>query len=384
MATKCLLSSPFQAVHYFFFCMVVLLLLQCCSSTVIRNTTFRPPAVYVFGDSLFDVGTNNYVKFADVQVKANFPFYGIDFPHSLPTGRFSNGFNLADQIVKKMGFRRSPPPFLSLVAGGKCSPKFNQTIIKGVNFASAGSGIFASTGSKFIVVPLKTQIQQFSTVAKNLTFLLGRTHAAAHLAQSVFLFSVGSNDIFDYEKNVTGGNQQFNVSAKAFLTSMISEYGLHLQDLYISGARKFGIVGVPAVGCCPFLRSFNFTGGCIVGANLLAQAFMEGLTVAAQQIGAVAPDVKYSLANAFNLSSDFIQNTTALKLHGFKDVTGSCCGNATVPCSPNSTVCGNRGDNLFWDGFHPTQFVAKLSADAFFGNDPRYVSPVGFGHLIQN
>ncbi|CAL1360285.1 unnamed protein product [Linum trigynum] len=384
MATKCGLSSPFLFV---FFCMVVLqVLLQCCSyAAVMSDNSVPPPAVYVFGDSLFDVGTNNYLENADVRVKADFLFYGIDFPRSLPTGRFSNGFNLADQIVKKMGLRRSPPPFLSLVAGGIFSPNFNQTIIKGVNFASAGSGIFDSTGSKFIVVPLNTQIQQFSTVVENLTCLLGQMPAAAHLAESVFLISAGSNDIFDYMKNIsTDGISFFNVSAKALVASMISQYGLQLQDLYRRGARKFGIVGVPAVGCCPFLRSFNVTGGCNDGANLLAQAFMEGLKTASHQIVTIAPDVKFSLANAFNLSFDFIQNPTALKLQGFKDVTGSCCGNATVPCSPSATVCENHDESLFWDGFHPTQFAAKLSAKAFFGDNSRYVSPVSFSQLFWN
>lgn len=56
----------------------------------------EPPVVFIFGDSTVDVGTNNYLL--NSGAKSNFPYNGIDFANSMPTGRFSNGFNTADQI----------------------------------------------------------------------------------------------------------------------------------------------------------------------------------------------------------------------------------------------------------------------------------------------
>lgn len=56
------------------------------------------PAIYVFGDSLVDVGNNNYLTLSIV--KANHRHYGIDFPDHKPTGRFSNGKNVADFVGK--------------------------------------------------------------------------------------------------------------------------------------------------------------------------------------------------------------------------------------------------------------------------------------------
>lgn len=53
-------------------------------------------AMYVFGDSLVDVGNNNYLKIS--LAKANFPHNGVDFPTGKATGRFSNGKNAADFI----------------------------------------------------------------------------------------------------------------------------------------------------------------------------------------------------------------------------------------------------------------------------------------------
>lgn len=54
------------------------------------------PAIFVFGDSTVDVGTNNFIP--ECRGKANFRYYGIDYPGSVPTGRFSNGYNSADSI----------------------------------------------------------------------------------------------------------------------------------------------------------------------------------------------------------------------------------------------------------------------------------------------
>jgi hypothetical protein len=57
----------------------------------------RPPAMFVFGSSIVDVGNNNYLPGPGVP-RANRPYNGIDFPGSIPTGRFSNGYNTADYV----------------------------------------------------------------------------------------------------------------------------------------------------------------------------------------------------------------------------------------------------------------------------------------------
>lgn len=61
----------------------------------IKNSSGSILAMYVLGDSLLDVGNNNYLHFS--LVKADFPHNGVDFPAG-PTGRFSNGKNTADFI----------------------------------------------------------------------------------------------------------------------------------------------------------------------------------------------------------------------------------------------------------------------------------------------
>lgn len=53
------------------------------------------PALYVFGDSLFDGGNNNWLP---TLAKANYPPYGQNFPKGQSTGRFTNGKLVVDFI----------------------------------------------------------------------------------------------------------------------------------------------------------------------------------------------------------------------------------------------------------------------------------------------
>ena len=72
--------------------LVVLALCHCLLfSTRVKA---KVPAIYVFGDSLADVGNNNYLQFTIL--KANFEHNGVDYPGRKATGRFSNGKNGAD------------------------------------------------------------------------------------------------------------------------------------------------------------------------------------------------------------------------------------------------------------------------------------------------
>lgn len=52
-------------------------------------------ALYVFGDSGIDPGNNNVLP---TLIRSNFPPYGRDFPNGRPTGRFTNGRLITDQL----------------------------------------------------------------------------------------------------------------------------------------------------------------------------------------------------------------------------------------------------------------------------------------------
>lgn len=60
---------------------------------------------YIFGDSLTEVGNNNYLQYS--LARADFPYYGVDFSGGKVTGRFTNGRTIGD-IICALSLSLSP------------------------------------------------------------------------------------------------------------------------------------------------------------------------------------------------------------------------------------------------------------------------------------
>ncbi|CAK9177894.1 unnamed protein product [Ilex paraguariensis] len=325
------------------------------------------PAIFVLGDSTADVGTNSLLP--DSLARADFPFNGIDFPHSRPTGRFSNGFNSADFLAKLTGFKRSPL-LLSLKSG------LPNRLCRGVNFASGGSGLLDITGQTLKVVPLSEQIKQFARVCHNLTALRGPASTEKLLSRPVFCISIGSNDIFGYFLTNS------TVPKEEFITILISMLML-FWSLYSLGARKFGIISVPTIGCCPAQRIFNSTGGCLEAMNDFSRAVYSALDSLLCKISSELPGMKYSLGNTYEM----LYKTLLLSLK-VKNGDTACCGfgtlNAEQPCNATANLFSNRRDYLFWDLYHPSQAASRLATITLDGDGPRFVSPINFAQLAED
>ncbi|KAM3742924.1 hypothetical protein ACB098_07G104900 [Castanea mollissima] len=147
----------------------------------------KVPAMFIFGDSLVDVGNNNHLKFS--LNKADFPHCGINFSNKVSTGRFSNGKNAADFLAEKVGLPTSPP-YLSMI-----SNKSNENFLNGVSFASGGTGIFDDTDKQDQSLSLT---DYFSDVNGELQQHLNSTNLQQFLSKSLFPIVIGSNDIFAY------------------------------------------------------------------------------------------------------------------------------------------------------------------------------------------
>lgn len=77
------------------FIVFAILILQYYSDGVGVVGSERVPALFIFGDSLVDVGNNNFLSSI---AKSNYFPYGIDFNNMQPTGRFCNGKTFVDLI----------------------------------------------------------------------------------------------------------------------------------------------------------------------------------------------------------------------------------------------------------------------------------------------
>ncbi|CAJ1942265.1 unnamed protein product [Sphenostylis stenocarpa] len=305
----------------------------------VAHGTKDAPALFIFGDSTFDVGTNNFLR---SKAQANFPYNGIDFYHSLPTGRFSNGFNTADQIARQLGYQQSPPPFL---ASEKNQYSFKNNILHGVNFASGGSGILRETGSAEWgeVVFFEKQVAQFASVRASISEVLGAAKAAKIVSKALFLISVGSNDIFDFARNDSGS---IHFGAKEYLALVQVTYYYHLKKLYGLGARKFGILSLAPLGCCPAVSSGN-GGNCVKALNDFAVAFHSATLGLLQKLSSELEGFRYSLGNSFAMTTSLLKTPSNF---GLKETKSACCGsgylNGEGGCikAQNASLCAKRED----------------------------------------
>lgn len=71
---------------------VILMKMQCSNGAAVAAR--QVSALFVFGDSLVDVGNNNFLSSL---AKANYYPYGIDFTAG-PSGRFTNGETFVDML----------------------------------------------------------------------------------------------------------------------------------------------------------------------------------------------------------------------------------------------------------------------------------------------
>ncbi|KAK7263011.1 hypothetical protein RJT34_30595 [Clitoria ternatea] len=337
------------------------------------------PTLFIFGDSIFDVGTNNFLR---SKAKANFPYNGIDFYNSIPTGRFSNGFNTADQIARQFGYKQSPPPFLTME---KNQYSFKKNILQGVNFASAGSGILRETGALQWgeVVFFGKQVQQFASVRGNISEILGAAEAATFVSKALFLISAGSNDLFDFTRNHSAS---IHLGQKEYLGLLQLTYYSHIKKLYELGGRKFGILGVAPVGCCPAVTSAN-GGTCVKPLNDLAVAFYSATRDLLTKLSYELQHFEYSLANSFVMTTTLLKSANAF---GLKETRAACCGsgylNGQGGCikAQKANLCRDRKDHLFWDWFHPTEIAAGLAAKTFFGGPSHFVFPLNLCQLASS
>ncbi|KAJ3689695.1 hypothetical protein LUZ61_018859 [Rhynchospora tenuis] len=340
----------------------------CILSVLIKARATVP--IFVFGDSLADNGNNNNLN-VPLLDKSNFAHNGIDFPGRIATGRFSNGFNGVDYIARFLGFPIGPPPYSSIT-------KPNQ-MLRGVNFASAGSGIQDYTGPG--TINMTTQIKNFQKVAQVLRQMLGQSQAEHTIATSIFIIVTANNDMFEYYFATGAANAASN---DQFINNLADRFIQHLMSLYNSGARNFYIAGTGHLGCVPFLTSKNPAGTCIDTLNQLSMKYNTIASARVSQLSSRLQGMRYSYSNIYRMTSDIIESPT---LFGIADVQNACCGdgkfNGEVQCTANVTYCHNRNDHFYWDWFHPTQAIYRITSQMAFFGSLIYSTPISIQQLVM-
>ncbi|EFJ30019.1 hypothetical protein SELMODRAFT_90349 [Selaginella moellendorffii] len=278
------------------------------------------------GDSIFDVGTNKYVK--NSVSRCDFVPYG-ETRFSKPSGRCSDGFIIPDLINKAIGLPFSRP-FLGLKAG--------RQLPLSINFASDGSGLLDSTHSDWGVVSFNEQLKQLTQLSKK----------NLNLNEFVVVISSGGNDIAANLQDIA------NVDLKAMLMSL--EKGL--EQLYKYGFRKIVYSSVGALGCSPIVTS---GGKCVSEINNLVEEFNVQAQGIVLGVAKRFPGMKGTFVDGYSLIKSYVENP---KRFGFKHA-GGCCPNCLSQKNTFSGLCKNPSDYVFWDIIHPTEHTYMLLAKEF-------------------
>ncbi|KAK9950795.1 hypothetical protein M0R45_006264 [Rubus argutus] len=314
------------------------------------------PVTFVFGDSLTEVGNNNYLQYS--LAKSNYPWYGVDYDGGQATGRFTNGRTIGDIISAKLGIP-SPPPYLSLSQN-------DDALLKGVNYASGGAGILNDTGLYFIErLSFDDQIQSFNKTGEVIKAKIGTEAASKLLTEALYFIGIGSNDyVNNFLQPFLPDGQQY--THDDFVELLLGTLEQQLKSLYQLGAQKMTFHGLGPLGCIPSQRVKSKKGQCLKNINLWVLEFNSKVKKLMASLNRQLPKAKLTFADTYSDVLDLITNPTT---YGFKVSNTSCCNvdtNIGGLCLPNSKLCRNRKEYVFWDAFHPSDAANAVLADKLF------------------
>uniref|UniRef100_A0ACD6ACE1 Uncharacterized protein n=1 Tax=Avena sativa TaxID=4498 RepID=A0ACD6ACE1_AVESA len=315
------------------------------------------PAVFIFGDSLVDVGNNNYLH---TIAKANTPPYGRDFKDHVATGRFCNGKIFSDFIAEKVGFNSSPPAYLSPQASGR-------NLLLGANFASAASGYY-NHEFLFISISFYKQLKHFKEYQSKLAAFAGSSQARSIVSGSLYIICAGSCDF--------GLNYYINPflwllrNSEQFADHLLTIFSRIVAQLYDTGARRIGVFSLPPLGCFPSAMTVYGHGksGCVPRLNNDARYYNMRLNATVGSISDKYHDLKIAILDMY---TPLYRLSTDPQSLGFTEAKRACCGTGTLETSSlmcnllTPGTCRNAQTYVYWDSGHPSEAANKVVVDYF-------------------
>ncbi|XP_058200767.1 GDSL esterase/lipase 1-like [Rhododendron vialii] len=333
-------------------------------------------ALFVFGDSLFDVGNNNYIN-TTTTMQSNFWPYGETF-FNHPTGRASDGRLIPDFIAE---YAKLP-----LLRPYK-QPGNNHQFSNGVNFASGGAGALAQI-NQGLVIDLNMQLIHFKNVKKVLEQHMGETEAKKILSTAVYLFSIGNNDYL-YPFLTNSNFFQLN-SPEDYAKMVIGNITNVIKEIYEAGGRKFAFVSLAPFDCAPLVRALNPAGECMQEVAALIKLHNTAISKVLKKLEMQLQGFKYSNFDLYNSATERIENPSK---YGFEDGKGACCGSGPYrgvrSCGGKRGVkefelCSNPSEFVYFDAGHPTERLnEQLAQQMWSASTPSIVGPYNLEALFE-
>ncbi|KAG2380077.1 GDSL esterase/lipase [Vigna angularis] len=337
--------------------------------------------MFIFGDSLYDSGNNNYIPTSPI-FQGNFPPYGETF-FNYPTGRLSDGRLITDFIADYAELSHISRLFLD--------PRRLNSYTNGVNFASAGAGALPETNPG-LVINLRTQGLYFTRVSKQLRQQFGEHKAKRLLSTAVYLFSIASNDYASpFIKNPM--NVTLPYSPEKFVDFVIGNITTVIKGIYNEGGRKFAFLNVAPLSCAPLLRTF--VNGTTVEACLQAQpsalARLHNIVLSRsfQNLEKQLSGFKYSIFNFYDAILELVKYPSK---YGFREGSVACCGGGPYrgdySCGGKRGIeefelCSDPGENVFFDSLHPSEKAAEHFAQLMWNGNRDVIESYNLKQLFN-
>ncbi|XP_022159717.1 GDSL esterase/lipase 1-like [Momordica charantia] len=354
-------------------CVILGILAMRCLSP--HSCHLEPVPLFVFGDSLYDVGNNNYIN-TTAGAQANFPPYGETF-FKFPTGRFCDGRVIPDFIAENANL----PLILPYLYPGI------KDIVKGVNFASGGSGALDTTSPES-VIPFRTQLGYFKQMETKLRNKLGASETKKLLSRAVYLIATGSNDYGAFDPNSTVYQ---SYTTKQFVDSVIANMSSVLEGIYKIGGRKFSLLNVAPLDRLPAIQEALIYHGRVDWAEQFKNFSVlhnQQLPKALQKLQQKLKGFIYSHADFYTALNDIIDNPTK---YGMKEVKSGCCGigplKGTNSCGGKRGIkeyelCGNPEEYVFFDATHGTHTLYQIIAQIMWNGTSNITTPLNVKSLF--
>jgi phospholipase/lecithinase/hemolysin len=273
--------------------------------------------LFVFGDSLTDSG-NAFLATSNVA-----PLVPVLPAPPYFQGRFSNGYNFADDL----SLRLFGKPTLASFATGN-------------NFAVGG----ATTGTANNVAPIPTGLR-----IQAADFLRTRASNGAD-PNALYLVYGGSNDLIAAIGDVRNGTGDPTLIAQKTVRDAMDNLGSIITDLSDKGAQHFLVPNLPDIGKVP---SFLGAGALSTFASQASTSFNAALATLLQT---------FPTLDIHTLDVHGAFDAARAGAYGFGDTTTPCYAGGIAGGIP-PVPCADPDNHLFWDDLHPTARTHAILAD---------------------
>ncbi|VYS49040.1 unnamed protein product [Arabidopsis thaliana] len=350
-----------------------------CRDNNNNNLVTNQSALFVFGDSVFDAGNNNYIDTLP-SFRSNYWPYG-QTTFKFPTGRVSDGRTIPD-FIAEYAWLPLIPAYLQPSNGKNQFPY-------GVSFASAGAGALVGTFPG-MVIDLKSQLNNFKKVEKLLRSTLGEAQGKMVISRAVYLFHIGVND-YQYPFSTNSSIFQTNPQ-EIYVDFVVGNTTAVIKEVYKIGGRKFGFLNMGAYDCAPASLIIDQTkiGTCFKPVTQLINLHNEKLGSGLRRLERELSGFKYALHDYHTSLSERMNNPSK---YGFKEGKMACCG--TGPLRGINTCGGRMGvsqsyelcekvtDYLFFDHFHLTEKAHQQIAELIWSGPTNVTKPYNLQALFE-